>query len=114
MRLLLIYFIHEVYITKIMTRMYVGMQDWAYAAGWDTKKNHVCEGAQLSTSSSPPNRAAVFLVETSDMKTPREADMGQDIDVRTCCILLSTVHMLFSVADNICTCMQVGYQPIST
>jgi hypothetical protein len=36
----------------------------------------------LAASTPPPNRAVVFLVETSNMKKPAPADLGEDVNVR--------------------------------
>jgi hypothetical protein len=60
--------------------VYHRLQDWAYAAGWDTALNSVCSG-RPSLVAPPPNRAATFLIETSDRKTPLSAEMGRDTGV---------------------------------
>lgn len=54
-----------------------GMEDWAYAAGWDTELNRQCSG-RASQAIPPPNRAVTFLIETSDKKTPLASEMGHD------------------------------------
>lgn len=57
-----------------------GMEDWAYAAGWDTELNSKCDG-RSSQAVPPPNRAVTFLVETSDKKSPPASEMGHDIGI---------------------------------
>lgn len=52
-----------------------GLEDWAYAAGWDTGALHNCSN---NVNTRVSNRAVVFLVETSDAKIPPTSAMGQD------------------------------------
>lgn len=67
-------------INSIVYPVYGGMEDWAYAAGWDTSLNVICNG-KSSRSTPPPNRIVTFLVETSDSKTPLSSEMGQDTNI---------------------------------
>lgn len=67
-----------------------GMEDWMYAAGWDTSTVRACQPALRG---SLPDlafnrrirgkhaRAAVFLVETSDRKAPLAALLGGSRDI---------------------------------
>lgn len=69
-------------INSIVYPVYGGMEDWAYAAGWDTSLNVVCNGkSSTSRAIPPPNRVVTFLVETSDAKTPSSSEMGQDKNI---------------------------------
>lgn len=67
--------------TVTVTWGVVGGQDWAYAAGWDAKRMHICNDMSLEASTPPPNRAATFLVETSDRKKPLDSELGEDVNV---------------------------------
>ena len=57
------------------------MEDWIYAAGWDR------DGLQKQCKGLPRNQrtaqaqAAVFLVETSDLKSPPGHDLGCELGV---------------------------------
>ena len=55
--------------------VYGGMEDWTYAAGWDTANTKMCK-KNLNTPTIPDNRAMVFLVETSNAKKPDNKDLG--------------------------------------
>jgi hypothetical protein len=72
-----------------------GMEDWMYAAGWDkslvrmdcignNKKKRFLRTEDVNTSSLlslSGNRALVFLVETSDAKSPPDAKLGGSAEV---------------------------------
>lgn len=60
-----------------------GMEDWLYAAGWDRATNKKCKesfafnvSSYISSENEVNNRALVFLVETSDLKKPRDPSLG--------------------------------------
>lgn len=71
------------------------MEDWMYAAGWDkTTRQAACIGNQNNQtnrnsnsyserdSGKAENRALVFLVETSDRKTPSTNTLGSSDQVQ--------------------------------
>lgn len=67
-----------------------GMEDWSYAASWDTDRVVRCTPTTYGgypsekTRYSPGNlRTFNALVETSNEKTPRDADLGTDEDLLT-------------------------------
>lgn len=66
-----------------------GMEDWAYASGWDFQLNrNDCLGKDLSTKyisennykgenkKLNKNKSLVYLIETSDDKSPKNSDLG--------------------------------------
>jgi hypothetical protein len=54
-----------------------GMEDWAYAGQWDRANNRNCLGREKNAQSSENGYgAAVFLVETSDLKRPTPVSLG--------------------------------------
>mmetsp|Transcript_16830 Transcript_16830/g.25306 ORF Transcript_16830/g.25306 Transcript_16830/m.25306 type:complete len:638 (-) Transcript_16830:128-2041(-) len=67
-------------INSIVYPVYGGMEDWAYAAGWNAELLHLCSGEKPDRTP-PPNRAITFLVETSDRKKPLSSELGHDTDV---------------------------------
>ena len=63
-----------------------GMEDWLYAAGWDKATNRKCKETFAFNGTSAGenevnNRALVFLVETSDLKKPRDPSLGGPDDL---------------------------------
>lgn len=67
-----------------------GMEDWSYAASWDTDRVVQCTPTTYGgyppekTRYGPGNlRTFNALVETSNEKTPRDADLGTDEDLLT-------------------------------
>jgi len=63
-------------INTLVYPVHGGMEDWSYAAGWDSDLVVQCDGQ--SYSSPPPNRAVTFLVETSVLKSPPPDELGYD------------------------------------
>lgn len=53
-----------------------GMEDFAYAGGWDVANLRNCVSTLPPTGSSSNPRAAVFLVETSNRKKPNANSLG--------------------------------------
>eukprot|EP00605_Chrysophyceae_sp_TOSAG23-4_P001873 GSChrysophyteH1.ASY1.ANO1.2067.1 assembled CDS len=54
-----------------------GMEDWMYAAGWDNERPNLSRKCTANSDTDiPNNHALVFLIETSDMKQPHNADLG--------------------------------------
>jgi len=80
-------------INSIVYPVHGGMEDWAYAAGWDTARVRTdCKDGGFplpqtavtgegKTKPIPNNRAVTFLVETSDQKSPRAVALGYDKNV---------------------------------
>ena len=58
-----------------------GMEDWVYASGWDQKGLRTdCKGLTPGQRTAQ-SQAAVFLVETSDEKSPKSAELGCEAGV---------------------------------
>ena len=66
------------------------MEDWSYAASWDTDRGVQCSpktygGYPPERTNYGPGNLRTFnaLVETSNDKTPQDADLGTDEDLLT-------------------------------
>lgn len=65
-----------------------GMEDWAYAASWDTERVQPCQPntfggypGEKTTYNNSTLRVFNMLVETSDNKEPRASNLGSSLDI---------------------------------
>lgn len=77
-------------INSIVYPVFGGMEDWAYAAGWDSARvrtncvglnSYIAGDSSRLKNSIPNNRAVTFLVETSDLKRPHASQFGHDTSI---------------------------------